>query len=398
MPPMINHHLRAVPAGVVPTVDLPRDGSMAWSGAGAGNGIVSSPAGLRSRSRQRRAVRHGLCRARRVVTALLAPVQGVLPSIPSVVMTAAVTTAAAAAAVMAGPVLPAQASTAASVLILSTSVNGGTSSTEAQQASALGFSVTVDTATQWDALTKAQFQGYSAIIIGDPSTSASCASTVPSDALSTAGTWGPAVTGNVTVLGTAPALASATTLIKDAIAYAPSGRGTGLFVSVNCEYSTATAGTPVPLLAYVDDPAQASANFTVTGQSTNCPAAAGTVNTWQALADTQFNGLTAANLGPWSAPACSAEETMNSWPAGLGGLAYYTGASPATFTASDGATGQAYILAGPATAASTTAYSATAALAPSTGGEVPAGTAVAGQNPAAPGVDQATSDRKSTRL
>src|ERR1022692_2599703 len=391
MPPMINHHLRAVPAGVVPTVDLPRDGSMAWSGAGAGNGIVSSPAGLRSRSRQRRAVRRGLCRARRVVTALMAPVKGVLPSIPSVVMAAAVTTAAATAAVMAGPVLPAQASTAASLLILSTSVNGGTSSTEAQQASALGFSVTVDTATQWDALTKAQFQGYSAIIIGDPSTSTSCASTVPSDALSTASTWGPAVTGNVTVLGTAPALAGATTLIKDGISYAASGSGTGLYVSLNCEYSTATAGTPVPLLAYVDDPAQASANFTVTGQSTNCPAAAGTVNTWQALADTQFNGLTAANLGPWSAPACSAEETMNSWPAGLGGLAYYTGASPATFTASDGATGQAYILAGPATAANTTAYSATAALAPSTGGEVPAGTAVAGQNPAAPGVDQATS-------
>ena len=70
-------------------------------------------------------------------------------------------------------------------------------------------------------MTKAQFGTYSAIVIGDPS-AASCSTTVPSDALSTAGTWGPAVTGNVAVLGTAPALGGGTTLIKDAIAYAAS--------------------------------------------------------------------------------------------------------------------------------------------------------------------------------
>ncbi|HVB45079.1 MAG TPA: RHS repeat-associated core domain-containing protein [Streptosporangiaceae bacterium] len=319
----------------------------------------------------------------------MAPVQGVLPSLPAVALTATVTTAAAVAAVLAGPVLPAKASASGSVLILSTSVNGGTSSAEAQQASALGLSVTVDTPTQWDALTATQFQAYSAIIIGDPSTSTSCATAVPPDALSTAGTWGPAVTGNVAVLGTAPALAGATALIRDAIAYAASGSGTGLYASLNCEYSTASAGTPVPLLAYVDDPAQASANFTVTGQNANCPSAAGTVNTWQALAYSQFNGLTSANLGPWPSPDCSVQETFSAWPAGLGGLAYDTGASPATFTASDGATGQAYILAGPAAAASTTAYDATTALAPATGGQVPAMAAAdGGSNPAAPGVSQ----------
>ena len=283
------------------------------------------------------------------------------------------------------------------MLILSTSVNGGSSSAEAQQAAALGLSVTVDTPTQWDALTQANFAAFNAIIIGDPSTSTSCATTVPADALSTAGTWGPAVTGNVAVLGTAPALAGATRLILDAIAYAASGSGTGLYVSLNCEYSTASAGTSVPLLAYLDDGGtQVGANVTVTGQSTGCPAVAGTVNTWQALADTQFNGLAAANLGPWSSPACSVEETFNAWPAGLGGLAYDTGASPATFTASDGATGQAYVLSGPAMAANSTTYAATTALAPSTGGQVPAGTAGAGSDMAAPGVNQAVSNDVNT--
>src|SRR6266568_9040383 len=79
---------------------------------------------------------------------------------------------------------------------------------------------------------------YNAIVIGDPS-AAACSSTVPTDALSTAGTWGAAVNGNVAVLGTAPALAGATTLISDAIAYAASGAKAGLYVSLNCEYATA---------------------------------------------------------------------------------------------------------------------------------------------------------------
>ena len=270
---------------------------------------------------------------------------------------------------------PARASLTGSVLILSTSVNGGSSSTEATKAAALGLTVTVATPTTWDAMTQANFASYNAIVIGDPSTS-TCSSSVPSDALSTAGTWGPAVTGNVAVLGTAPALGGGGTLISDAIAYAASGSSTGLYVSLNCEYSSASAGSAVALLADVD-----GGGFAVTGQSTHCPSDAGTVNAWQAVALSAFNGLSSGDLGPWSSPACSVQETFNAWPAALGGLGYYTGASPASFTASDGATGQAYLLAG------APASTGTAALAPSTGGEVPAGATLGGSNPAAPGVD-----------
>jgi RHS repeat-associated protein len=275
---------------------------------------------------------------------------------------------------------PAQASISGSALILSTSVNGGSSSAEAQAASALGLSVTVATPSAWDSMTQSQFAAYTVIIIGDPSSSTTCSTSAPSDALSTAQTWGPAVSGNVVVLGTAPALGGATTLISDGIAYAASGGSgkAGLYVSLNCEDSSAAANTNVPLLAGVD-----GGEFSVTGQGSNCPSDAGTVNTWEALSLTQFNGLKSAKLGPWASPACSVEETLNSWPTGLGGLGYYAGASPATFTASDGATGQAYIVAG------APVPDATAHLVTSFGGEIPVGTVSAGgSNQAAPGVNQ----------
>jgi RHS repeat-associated protein len=293
------------------------------------------------------------------------------------VVGAAVVAAAVSVAGVAASSAPAHASTSGSVLILSTSVSGGTSSVEAQQAAALNLSVTVATPSTWDAMTESQFQSYSAIVIGDPSTT-SCASAVPSDALSTAGTWGPAINGNVAVLGTAPALGGGATLVRDAIAYSAGGDGgtTGLYLSLNCEYSAASAGTAVPLLASVD-----GGGFTVTGQGSAC--SQGTVNTWQALAYSQFNGLTSSNLGPWSSPACSVEETFNAWPAGLSGVAYDSAASPATFTASDGSTGQAYLVAGAKVS------SATAGLAPSSGGQVPAGTISGGDgNLAAPAVNQ----------
>ena len=227
------------------------------------------------------------------------------------------------------------------VLILSTSVNGGTSSPEAQAATADGYSVTVASPSTWDSLTEANFASYSAIVIGDPS-NGSCATTVPSDALSTAATWGPAVTGNVAVVGTAPeyAGASGTTLIDDGIAYAVSGSGTGLYLSLNCEYSSASSNTAVPLLVHVE-----GGGFTVQGQSATCPNS-GTVNTLVAVANNQFAKLQSSSLGPWTSPACSVEESFDAWPSALSGLGFDAAATPVDFTASDGVTGQPYVLVG----------------------------------------------------
>jgi hypothetical protein len=285
-------------------------------------------------------------------------------------VSAAVTASAVAVAVNTAP---AKASTG-SVLILSTSVNGGTSSAEAQAVPA-GYTVTVATPTTWDAMTTAQFAAYSAIIIGDPSTT-TCSSTVPSDALSTAATWGAAVTGNASIVGTAPVFAgtAGAALLTDAIAYAVAGSGTGLYLSLNCDY-TGPNDVAVPLLAHVD-----GGGFEVTGHAAGCPNA-GRVNTWEADALPAFNGLKGSD---YASPACSVDETFLAWPAALSGVAYLNGATPKDFTASDGQSGQPYVLAG------APASSGTQALAPATGGEVPAGATTGGANAAAPGIDQAT--------
>src|SRR5712691_10500544 len=340
---------------------------MSWSR------VVSGPV---NGSQAARALGRAGRRGRRWLAAGLAPVAGVAGGlVPVSVVTAGVAAVAVAGVASAGP---ARAAGSGSVLILSTSVNGGASSAEARAVPA-GYSVTVVSAATWDAMSTAQFQAYSALVIGDPSSGGSCASSVPADALSTAGTWGPAVTGNVALLGTAPALAGSAgqPLITDSISYALAGGGTGLYTSLNCDYATAAAGTAVPLLASVH-----GGGFTVTGQSASCQNA-GTVNSWEAQSSGSFAGLRNSALGSWAAPACSVQETVNTWPAGFTPVAYDAAASPADFTASDGATGQPYVLAG------TTISAATAALAPSTGGEVPAGTTIGGeQNQAVPGVSQ----------
>jgi RHS repeat-associated protein len=337
----------------------------------------------RGRARQRRARR----RVVRLVATALAPVltAGTLQA------AAVVAGGAVAATVVSAAVSPAPAKAATtcsgSVLVFPDSVNGGSSSAEAAEASALGCSVTMFASSDVSGMTQAQmetwFGGFTAIIIGDPSTSSSCSTAIPADASQYAADWGPAVKANVVVLGTAPVLAGSAgkTLLDDAISYAVTGgaaQNTGLYVSLNCDYSTAPAGSAVALLASVG-----GGGFTVTGQSSNCPDI-GTPDQLQTATDGAFNGLTAGNLGSWPSPACSVQETLTAFPAGLSGLAYDGAATPATFTASDGKTGQAYILAG------TLPSTGTLALAPSQGGEVPAGTTTGGGNSAAPQVSQPT--------
>ena len=146
--------------------------------------------------------------------------------------------------------VPANASLSGSVLILSTSVNGGSSSAEAQQATALGLTVTVATPTTWDAMTQANFATYN----GDHHRRPVDVALLDVGAVGCAVDGGDVGSGGDRERGGAGHGAGAgqrrATLISDAIAYAASGgSGRGLYVSLNCEYSSASAGTAVPLLA-----------------------------------------------------------------------------------------------------------------------------------------------------
>ncbi|TMD85603.1 MAG: hypothetical protein E6I74_00095, partial [Chloroflexi bacterium] len=82
------------------------------------------------------------------------------------------------------------------VLILSTTISGGISSTEANEAAAKGFAVDIVDPTAWSALTPAQFSSYRAIVLGDPTCSGAYSAAA---ATATATTWEPLLNGNVII-------------------------------------------------------------------------------------------------------------------------------------------------------------------------------------------------------
>jgi RHS repeat-associated protein len=340
--------------------------------------ITSKSSGRdRARSRIRRARRRG----RGVIAALLGPVLAVGVAVAPVAVTVA-----------AAP--PAKAQSGPPVLVLLQ--NGETTAPETTLLQNAGYAVTQVTPSTWAGMSASQFESYAALVIGDPSSGGSCSTTIPTTG--TLGTaWQGAVNGNLAVLGTAPALpgtTAANTLITDAAKYAAAGfnsansgtstSGTGLYESLNCEYSTASAGTAVPLLAGVEGIGTAGGLTVQGGLSCSDP---GTVNNWEADKAGTFGGFTSSSLAAsqWS-PGCPVQEAFDSWPALFTPVGYDAASDAAAkFTASDGVTGQPYVLLGAPVSA------ATAALAPSAGGEVLAGTTAGGtSNPAAPGVQQAS--------
>ena len=306
-----------------------------------------------------------------------------------------------AAVVIASNVAAAETARAATVTgpVLVLLQNGETTAPETTVLQNAGYTVTQATPSTWESMTKAQFASYAALVIGDPSTTSSCSTLTPTtatsgtDAIGT--TWQSAVSGNLAVLGTAPSAAGTTAagnLITASVGYAAakyaSGTGTGLYVSLNCEYSIAAAKTAVPLLDGVEGIGTAG-GLTVRGNlSCSDP---GTVNKWVANASGTFGPVTNGSLTPgsWTSSGCPVREAFNSWPTIFAPVAFDAASDAASgttadFTASDGVSGQPYVLLGQPVSA------ATAALAPSTGGEVLPGTTVSGGNAAAPGVDQAT--------
>jgi RHS repeat-associated protein len=327
---------------------------------------------------------------------VLAASGAMLPAAPAVAVAAGVTAAATAASV--ATAAPAHAQSGEQVLVLVQ--NGETNAPEAALLQAAGYSVTEATPSVWAGMSTAAFEGYAALVIGDPSSAGLCSSLLPttgtsgSDALGSA--WQAAVNGNVAVLGTAPVLpgtSASDSLITDSVEYAAAGwnsansgsntSDTGLYVSLNCEYATATAGTDVSLLDGVEG---IGTDGGLTVQGNLACGDPGTVNTWEVAKAGTYSGFTSSDLATsaWGT-ACPVQEAFGSWPAMFNPVAYDAASDvTANFTASDGGTGQPYVLLG------TPVSSATAALAPSVGGEVLGGTTSGGtSNPAAPGVDQA---------
>jgi len=220
------------------------------------------------------------------------------------------------------------------VLILGSTVTGGSSSLEATQAAAMGFQVDVVDGATWGAMTTEDFAAYRAIILGDPTCRGGTSSVTPAE--QNAEIWSEAVAGNVIIVGTDPewhwrygGRAGARDLTQKGIALAAADEAkTGAYITLSCYYHGVAPMTPVPLL-------DGFGAFTVTG--VGCYNNAHIVATHPAL-----DGLTDASLSGWS---CSVHEAFDSWPDLEFEVLAIARDFGGAYEAPDGSVGTPYILA-----------------------------------------------------
>lgn len=179
--------------------------------------------------------------------------------------------------------------------------------------SVLGYTTKVVSEAQWKTMRTAEFAAFKAIVIADPD-----CSTSPSDVqflTDTKNIWGPAVQGNIVVIGTDPtfhfsAQPGAKVLIDNSIKFAASGKSlagaqqTGLYYALSCYYNDVDSAK-VESLSYFGD-------FTVRGNLA-CYNKAHIVASSPALGT-----LNDAALSSWS---CSVHEAFSSYPSvGINGF------------------------------------------------------------------------------
>ncbi len=231
----------------------------------------------------------------------------------------------------------AAAATNGKVLILGSTVSGGAGSPEALAAIAAGHGVDVASDASWAAMTNAQFAAYDALVLGDATCNTLGAGTTTATA--NAAIWGPAVTGNVIVVGTDPVFhlgQGGGQVTNSGVKFAAAATGkTGAYIALSCYYHDTAPGTPVPLLNQ-----SLGAGFTVTG--VGCYNDAHIVAAHAALV-----GLTDASLSGWS---CSVHEAFDGFPAGYIPLAIARDPVggpklPGSRNFADGSSGVPYIVA-----------------------------------------------------
>ena len=274
--------------------------------------------------------------------------------------------------VLSGTLVSAQpASTANTVLILETSVLAPPAkaqvpptippdiSLEHYAALKAGFDVEVVGPLAWGAKSMDDFATYRAIILGDPhcgftpSPGDPHVADIPGTATlfvgaaeANVGVWGPAVDGNVVLIGTDPTWHSqfgdalsgkegGGQLTESGIAFVGNDPvQTGAYISLSCYYHGAPANTLVPVLDGLVTPGA----FTVRGVPgfPQCFDDAHIVAAHASLA-----GLTDADLVDWE---CSVHNAFDSWPPSFQVLAISLNTGQ-EFKAQDGTVGTPYILA-----------------------------------------------------
>lgn len=216
------------------------------------------------------------------------------------------------------------------VLMLETTVRDSFDSAEHRAAEDLGLFVEMASPTRWAAKTAADFASYRAIVLGDRScTSVSAVAAADANKY----LWGPALTGNVVIVGTDPVVHKSQgglDVTKRGIAFAVDDAGhTGAYITLSCYYHNTAPMTPVPFLDGI-----AEDGFTARG--VGCYNKAHIVAAHPAL-----EGLTNASLSNWN---CSVHEAFDRWPSDFLVLAIAKDIG-ASYRAPDGTLGTPYIVA-----------------------------------------------------
>lgn len=225
---------------------------------------------------------------------------------------------------------------AADILIVEPVSNGpATESYEYTQATDLGLSIDIKTLDEFQALTTAQFSQYKALIInpygrGDGPDQGYMDFLVNSKAR-----WGPAVTGNVVLVGTdpgyhAPSTPGAVAVIRSSISFTSSGSSTGFYLQ-----------TPDGL--YTSSPTDLGFLSDVFGEGTSLDVGYGSDAAHLVATHPALLGLSDADLSNWHS---SVHCLWRSYPAGFQPLAIVVDAGGSgTQTFADGTTGVPYIIA-----------------------------------------------------
>ena len=230
-------------------------------------------------------------------------------------------------------------SRAQQVLILDGTVTSpALASYEAQVVTSLGFTPVVVNDATWAGITNfSTFNNLpvAALILGDPGcTGTGTASTAT--VASTAAIWGPAVTGNVFLIGTDTSehLVHSRAVIAAGIAFAlDDTSGVGMYATLSCYFETAGPNTPVPMLDGL-----AVNGFRATG--------AGCADDAHLVAyHASMSGLSNDDIADWN---CSLHEVFSLWPTTAGNKFEVVAIDldpNGVFTAADGTVGRPYILA-----------------------------------------------------
>lgn len=217
-----------------------------------------------------------------------------------------------------------------SVLILgSTTQNATSSSIEAYEAAKAGFTVVVANDADWSAMTTEDFASYREIVFADGMCSGNSSLRA---AIANQDVWGPAVTGNVIVMGDHPGSSARFTttaqdFVQNALQFAGAAGSTGAYITLGC-YMSSSKPIDVPVL-------KPFGQFSVVQQN-GCSDSAHLV-----AADPSLSALDDSNMSGWK---CTSDAEFTNWAGPFTPLVVATSVPGQFVDASTGGIVSPYIL------------------------------------------------------